>query len=302
MAKVKDLTQGLSDVNLIPKNDGTYEVVVSVSMPPIVEGASVAIAFDGSRSMMNAYGVGGTVFQAVPNQVQPVARVTGKHLLTIDADGKVDMIYWAAGAEGGEIEVIGTFDEAGCDSLVMKGPKKWGTGTKLLPPLKYFVDEKFVNEPFAMIVFITDGVIDDLQAVKDFCMDFGKKISDGKRKFFKLLLLGVGSEIDEKQMNELDNMFEGTNLKTPSGDIIDLWAHKNAVDMKSMDEVFAELVSENTFVAPSAKILSASGNEIASFSDGLPAKFRFNMPKTENSFTVKFSEGELTQDITSGKE
>jgi hypothetical protein len=62
--------------------------------------------------------------------------------------------------------------------------------------------------------------------------------------------------------------------------------------------LFGELISEETMVADSGSVLDANGNEIKSFPDGLPGKFRFELPKGQTSFTVHTARGDVTQDIS----
>ena len=51
-------------------------------------------------------------------------------------------------------------------------------------------------------------------------------------------LIGVGSKVDEAQMAELNNLFEGSGLKDPQGNAIDLWDHKIAGEMRNLAEIF----------------------------------------------------------------
>ena len=45
-------------------------------------------------------------------------------------------------------------------------------------------------------------------------MQLGQQMASGQRLFLKLVLIGVGSAVDEAQMEELDDMFEGSNLRS----------------------------------------------------------------------------------------
>ena len=44
-------------------------------------------------------------------------------------------------------------------------PQHFGTGTQLLPAVRYFV-ERFKDAPWGFFVFITDGELFDLEEVK----------------------------------------------------------------------------------------------------------------------------------------
>jgi hypothetical protein len=65
-----------------------------------------------------------------------------------------------------------------------------------------------------------------------------------------------------------------------------------------LDVLFGEMMSEDTIIADSGSVLDSSGNEIKSFSDGLPGKFRFVLPKGESSFTIHTPGGDVTQDVS----
>ena len=304
MAKLRQPVEPFGDVNVLFK-ENEMEVVASILMVPDIEGARVGLALDASTSMKKMYGMSGLVgsafFQAstVPNIMEPVAKSMAAYLANFAGDGKVALTYWACSVDGSKIEEIGTFSADQIKNLSISGPKKqqWGRGTKLLPCLRHFLNEMMVDSPWSLAVFVTDGILEDLQEVKEYCLQIGKEIAAGKRKFIKLVLLGVGEEVDESQMEELDDMFEGSGLQDPDGNDLDLWCHKLASDMKRLEEVFAEVVTENTIVAAQGRVTDSSGNEVASYPDGLPAKIRFRMPKNSKSFTVEYPGGKIVQDI-----
>ncbi len=305
MTKIKQTVEPFGDVNVLFKDDH-LEIVASVLMVPDIEGARVGLALDASVSIKKMYGIsnlaGGAFFQAmsVPNVMEPVAKGIANYLSNFAGDGKVNMLYWACSPDGSKIEEIGSVSGEEVSSLSIHGPKKqqWGRGTRLLPPLKNFMENKMKDAPWSLVVFITDGIIEDIQEVIDYCLIVGKQISKGERKFVKLVLLGVGEEVDEPQMQLLDDMFEGIGLKDPEGNEIDLWCHKLASDMKKLEEVFAEVVSEHTLVASQGRILDDQGKEVKSYKDGLPAKLRFYLPKKSHSFTLEYPGGKIIQDIS----
>jgi len=147
-------------------------------------------------------------------------------------------------------------------------------------------------------VIITDGIIEDEEPSMKYCMQLGKEIAAGKRKPLKLVLIGVGEEVDAGQLERFDDMFEGTDLEGK----VDLWSHGIAASMKDEADIiavlFGELMTEETIVAPSGSVLDGNGSEIASFSDGLPGKFDFKLPKGCKAFTVHTPRGDVTQDIS----
>jgi hypothetical protein len=301
MAKIARPTKPLADVNVLPQKDGSNEIVVCFMPDPdilVPEGQSKAVlALDGSRSIKKMFGLGGP-FGGEPNFVELVARKLGEILCGITRPPKVSMLYWATGTGGAEIEDIGEFDEAGCKSADISGPNKWGPGTQLLHPLKHIIDTIGANSDWTMGVIITDGIIEDEEECMKYCMKVGKELAAGKRKDLKLVLIGVGEEVDEGQLERFDDMFEGTELE----DDVDIWSHGIAASMRDESDIigvlFGELMTEELIVAPSGSILDDNDNEVKSFPDGLPGKFRFVLPKGCTSFTVHTPKVDVTQDIS----
>jgi hypothetical protein len=279
-------------------------VVATILMEPDIEGARAGLALDGSASMQRLYGAnlpplfakaGGAV-----NVVEPVARTMAAYLARFSSDARVNLIYWACSPDGSQIEPIGEFSEDQLKGLAIRGPRKLGRGTKLLPPLRYFVNEAFRSAPWAMCVFITDGRVEDLEDVKRYSWDFARQIAAGRRRFNKLVLIGVGSEVDESQMEELDDMFEGSNLRDPDGESIDLWDHKIADNMNSLADFFAVVVTDKIRVADHGRIRDNSGRAVKDYPDGLPALLRFTLPPGATAFILDWPGGSVRQDITEG--
>jgi len=142
-----------------------------------------------------------------------------------------------------------------------------------------------------MYVFITDGSIDDIEAVKEYTKQLAVDIDVGRRFPVKLVLVGMGEEVDEAQLLELDDLETGTDL--------DLWDHKLAAEMRHLAEIFAEVVDENVRVADSGVIRDSQGNLIKNFSDvGLPAYLEFTMPSGSTFFTLEVAGQSVTQPLT----
>ena len=305
MAQLSSPVEPFGEVNVYPQRDGTLEVVATILMEPDIEGARTGLALDGSASMKKAYGANAPVsalFQKAAggagNVVEPVARLMAGHLARFAADGKAHLAYWACNPDGTGVEPIGAVSAEAAATMRVKGPKQWGRATKLLPPVRYFVDDVFRDAKWAIAVFVTDGVIEDLEEVKAYCRQFAGKIARGERNFVKLVLLGVGEEVDKGQMEELDDMFEGNTLLDPKGDEIDLWDHKLTSEMKSLNEIFAEVVTDSLVVAESGEVADARGRVVQRYDDGMPARLRFRLPAGSRSFTLRFPGGEAEQDIS----
>src|SRR3954447_11858562 len=223
MAQLKKPVEPFGEVNIYPQPNGKLRVVATILMEPRREGTQTGIALDGSGSMSGLYAVAGGGFfaslfgSAKPpmNEITPTAQKICAYLARkLDADGGTTCIYWATGAGGSQIEVIGDLTADDADKHFFGEPKAFGTGTQLLPAVKYFV-ERFKDAPWGFYVFITDGELHDLDDVKAYTAKLAREISAGLRNPLKFVLIGIGKQINEKQMEELDDLDTGTN--------VDLW-------------------------------------------------------------------------------
>ena len=232
------------------------------------------------------------VFRFSANIVEPQAREMTSYLSKFDADGGTTVIYWATD-DGRQVEVLGDFTGAQCSTARFGGPKRFGTATHLVPAIKYFVD-RFADARWGIYIFITDGRLDDLDAVKHYCTQLAREIEARKRNDLKFVLIGVGDEIDEHQMEELDDLDTGTE--------VDLWDHKIAKEMKQLAEIFAEVVSETMIVVPGDGLIKDSGaNIVKDYRDsGLPALMWFDLPPGSPRFTLHVGTQVVTQPLAAG--
>jgi hypothetical protein len=305
MAQISNPVEPFGEVNIHHKPDGSIDVVATILMVPDVEGARTGLALDASASMKKMYGVSAAVSpifakaSSLPNVVEPVARTMASYLANFSSSGATRIIYWAVAADGSLVEELGDISQQSANGVSISGPKKerWGGGTRLLSPVKYFAEQVFQAAPWGLAVIVTDGKVEDLDAVKDYSKDLGRQIAAGKRGFIKFVLLGVGEDVDEAQMEQLDDLFEGSGIKDPKGEDIDIWDHKLASEMKKLEEIFSEVVSENAIVAESATILTETGAVARDFPDGLPALLRFTLPAGSRRFIIKHPGGQIVQEI-----
>ncbi|MGF1581853.1 MAG: VWA domain-containing protein [Gemmataceae bacterium] len=303
MTQLNNVVDPFGEVNVYPASSGKVRVTATILMEPNKEGSQTGIALDGSYSMEELYGgeqpasggflgglFGGGKKQTKANEITPVAQDVCEYLARkIDADGGTTCIYWACGPGGTQIEEIGdlTADEA--KSHVFGPPKKFGTGTQLLPAVRHFA-EKFADAPWGFYVFITDGALHDLTEVKRFTKTLAQEISAGKRKPLKLILIGVGPDVDERQMEELDDLETGTD--------VDIWDHKLAADLRVLTQIFAEVVDKNARVSDNGKILDPSGNVVKNYSDtGLPAFIEFEIDANAEHFVLDVEGQQIQQSL-----
>lgn len=224
------------------------------------------------------------------NIVQPAAREFISYLAgNLDADGGTTVIYWACG-DGSATELLGDFTADQCKTLDLVGPNQagFGRGTILVPAVKYFV-ERFHDAARGMYVFLTDGRLDDLEQVKRYTTDLALEIAAGKRNPIKCVLIGVGSDVDEGQMEELDDLDTGTD--------VDIWDHKIHHEMRGLVEIFAEVVSENTIVAPTGILFDSKGQVVKRFTDGVPAKLETILPLGSEWFELEVAGQRIRQAV-----
>lgn len=223
-----------------------------------------------------------------PNIVEPWARQFISYLAdNLDEDGGTTVIYWACD-DGSDYEVLGDFTASQVRSLSLTGPKlhDWGCATHLLPAMKYFVD-RFRNARRGMYLFLTDGHIDDLDAVKSYTARLCSDISAGRRNMVKCVLIGVGDRIDQRQLEALDDFDSGTD--------VDIWDHKIAREMRGVVEIFAEVVNRNQIIAATARILDDTGQTVRLFADGLPAHVTFRIRRRSAYFELEIGEHRVRQ-------
>lgn len=222
------------------------------------------------------------------NAIEPLARDFIAMLADrLDEDGGTTVIYWACG-QGDAIEVLGDFTATQCRTLKLTGPAHFGNGTKLLPAVRYFVD-RFADAKKGMYVFLADGNLEDLEAVKAYTTQLARAIEAGRRNFVKCVLVGLGEQVEEGPMEELDDLDTGTS--------VDIWDHKIALEMRSLMDIFAELADENMIIAPWAKIHTTAGKLVKKFITGLPAKVEFRLPPDSTGFVLELPGRRIEQPL-----
>ncbi len=301
MSQLKKVVEPFGEVNVYPSSGGKVRIVATILMEPHKEGAQTGIALDGSGSMSKLYGIeegGGGFFASLfgtkkqtHNKVTPVAQKICSYLARkIDADGGTTCIYWAVGPGGSRIEEVGDLRADEAERHIFGPPRDFGTGTQLLPAVKYFV-ERFRDAPWGFYVFVTDGELHDLDEVKHSSVQLARDIAARRRNPLKFVLIGIGPNVNEEQMEELDDLETGTS--------IDLWDHKLAAEMRMLQEIFAEVVDKNARIADNGRILDPQGRTIKDFSDtGMSAYLEFEMPADAEYFTLEVNGNKIHQGLS----
>ena len=268
IAKSSDI---FGDITVYPAKDGKQRVEMYIRLQEKVEGMQIGIGIDGSASMRKIFGDTIPKFARRPedNVMQTVVRRLCHYACEYSGDGTVLPIYWATGAGGKDIEVLGKIDDGAIEKKAFNGPQKWGTGTALLPPFNHFLSE-LKEAPWLILLFITDGVVSDLDAVIERSLEVGKEVLEGTRGKCKFILVGCGEEVSEEQIEKLDNMFDGTSLEGK----VDLWDGKMASEMASLEEIWDE-VDFGVEIPGTIKITDERGQEVLSYLDGFPQRLEF---------------------------
>lgn len=296
MAQLKHVVEPFGEVNVKLAPGGKVRVTATILMDPHREGCQTGIALDGSGSMSALYGVNSgaplsSVFvqrQQAQNLITPVAQKVCAYLARkLDADGGTTCIYWATGSGGKQVEEVGDLTGEQAERHVFGAPKQFGTGTQLLPAVRYFVD-RFADAPYGFYVFVTDGALHDLDDVKAYTVKLARQVAQKKRNPLKLVLIGVGPDVDERQMEELDDLEAD----------VDLWDHKLASELRVLEQIFAEVVDRNARVAPKGRVLDPQGKVLADYSDtGVPAILEFDAPPAAAYFTLELPGFKLHQPL-----
>lgn len=280
-------------INVWRENGNTHVLCYMGLGDRTLEETTTGVAIDASGSMQPLFGLG----PFARNQVRDVAQVMCQYIASrADQNGGTTLIYWATG-DPGEIQPHGFLTEAEAQGYAFPAPKQYGRRTNLLPALKYFADgihpktgRPFRDSKRGVFVFITDGAIEDLEAVKQYSTQLAQEIQAGKRNPLKLVLIGLGNQIDEQQMQELDDLDTGTEQ--------DLYFHKIATQMTELAEIFTEMVDETMMIAENGVVRDTKGKEVLSFRDTkVPARFEFDLPAGSTGFTLEVEGQKFTQSL-----
>lgn len=276
---------------------------------PTVEGCDMAVYLDGSASMGDEYeykkdfrGLWNFLLGKSPktspvNQVEPQARWILEYLATKDRNGELRVAYWACG-NGREIETIGDLTGSGVQDFKFPGPRNPGNSTQLEPALRDYVHYITRQVPLGArrgcAVFITDGALHDAAAVSVFCRNLAKDISSGRLPRMNFILVGVGDQVDEEQMEEIcHEEYPGVGH---------LWCHRVAAEITQVAELVAVLVDETMTVAAGGTIYDDKGAVLKIYEARLPAILEFEVPHGAKSFTLEVNGQRYTQPLPSEAE
>lgn len=276
------------------------QVTATLLHDPTVEGLDVALYMDGSGSMEDEYGPRGILAKLGPvrNQVEPQMQWMLEYLATKDRDGVLRVAYWATG-DGAQLEVVGDLTGTQAKSYKFPGPRQYGKATILLPVLRDYVAHirKEVAARGAkrgLAVIITDSQINDAADLQAYSAQVAKEIAAGRLPRLNFVLVGVGEQCDEQQMEEIcHEEYPGVGH---------LWCHRIADRMEEMAELVAVLVDETMTVAAGGTIYGDKGEVLKTYEARLPAVLEFPVPEGCKSFTLEVGGQRFTQPLPDEEE
>jgi hypothetical protein len=280
---------------------------------PSVEGLDMAIYMDGSGSMEEEYkykqktwnlllewlfgapaisikdGSGGFP----PNQVEPQVRWMLEYLATKDRNGVLRVAYWACGESGKQIELVGDLMGTNVQSYRFPGPHNMGGQTHLEPAMRDFVNYLTGQIPKGArrgcAVFVTDGMLHDPDAVISYSRQLAREIASGRLPRMNFILVGVGNEVDEEQMEAIAHEeYRGVGH---------LWCHRIAEEIGQVAELVAVLVDETMTVAAGGTIYDDRGDVLKIYEARLPAVLEFNIREGAQYFTLEVNGRQYLQPL-----
>jgi hypothetical protein len=269
-------------------------VVATLLHDPTVEGLDVGLYMDGSASMESTYGPRGVLAKlgGVRNQVEPQMRWMLEYLANKDRNGVLRVAYWATG-DGQQIELVGDLKGGDAQTYKFPGPRFYGKGTFMLPVLRDYVayirEQAKAGARRGLAVIITDSQLYDAEDVKAYSAQLAKEITAGRLPRLSLVLVGVGEQVDEEQMEQIcHEAYPGLGH---------LWCHRVADRMEEMAELVAVLVDETMTVAAGGTITDDKGKVIKIYEARLPAVLEFDVPAGCVSFTLEVGGQKFTQPL-----
>ena len=138
-------------------------------------------------------------------------------------------------------------------------------------------------------MIITDGEIHDADAVMRWSADVAAKIASGRLARQNFVLVGVGSGVNEEQLEHICHQeYPGVGH---------LWCHRVADEIKQVAELVAVLVDETMTVAAGGTVTDDKGRVLARYEGRLPAVLEFNVPEGCTSFTLEVNGQRFTQPL-----
>jgi len=269
-------------------------VVATLLHDPTVEGLDVALYMDGSASMEPEYGPRGVLAKLGPvrNNVEPQMRWMLEYLAGKDRNGLARVAYWATGS-GSDLEQLGELSGEQAKEFKFPGPKQYGKGTVMLPVLRdyiaYLRQEMANGAKRGLAVIVTDSQIYDPQDVQAYSVQVAKEIVAGRLPRLNFVLVGVGAQVDEEQMEQIcHDEYPGVGH---------LWCHRVADRMEEMADLVAVLVDETMTVAGGGTVTDQDGRVLKVYEGRLPAVLEFDVPEGTTGFVLEVNGQKFPQPV-----
>jgi hypothetical protein len=131
----------------------------------------------------------------------------------------------------------------------------------------------------ALAVIITDSQIHDPDDVLAYSAQVAREILAGRLPRMNFVFVGVGSQIDEAQMERI------SHAEYPG--LGHLWCHRIADRMEEMADLVAVLVDATMTVAAGGTITDEQGRVLRSYEGRLPAVLEFDVPPLCDAFVLE---------------
>lgn len=275
------------------------EVILAIEAS--VERLAGTFYMDGSDSMRQSgnYGRRGGLLTIgkQKNLVEEAMRVAIPYIAAKDASKECRVAYWATGADGKRIEPLGEFTSGKAAIASFPGPSAFGNGTYLLPAIQDFVSYIHVLHhkgeaiDAALAVVVTDGQFHDMAQVSTYIrQQLAPSIIQGTFPRTVFTLVGIGSSIDEEQMEELAHKV--TPREYPFRPI---FCYALADTLDQLPTLVSHLLDANTPAFYGGATLSAAGHIVSTYEDMVPAVLTFSVPLHCRSFSLHVDGNVYTQ-------
>jgi hypothetical protein len=228
----------------------------------------------------------------VKNLVEPQMQWMLEYLASKDRNGALRVSYWATG-DGSQLEMIGELGASDAKSFKFPGPKSYGKGTIMLPVLRDYVaylrEQVKAGARRGLAVIITDSQLYDAADVLAYSTQVAKEIAAGRLPRLNFVLVGVGEQVDEEQMEQI------CHFEYPG--VGHLWCHRVADRMEEMADLVAVLVDATMTVAAGGTIYDDKDKVLKVYEGRLPAVLEFDVPKGTASFTLEVGGQRFTQPL-----
>lgn len=277
------------------------QLEVTLAIEATVEQLVGAFYMDGSASMQQAgnYGRQGGLFQIGKhrNLVEEAMRVAVPYVVQKDANGRCRVAYWATGSGGREVEVVGEMSAQQATVAAFPGPRHYGSGTYLVPALRDFVEyvqttrQAGEDVGAALAVIVTDGQFHDMEQVEEYIQQhLAQWIIRGRFPRTVFTLVGVGSSVDEEQLEELAH--KGTPKKYPYRPI---FCYALAETLEQLPALVSHLLDAQTPAFYGGARILSQNQVVATYEDMVPAVLTFQVPLRARSFCLQVGGQSYTQ-------